>query len=64
MIWLNSDENLTGSSNETYESTSNLITKNPRIDIHWNDYVRMRISLRVVMKHYLAPNQITKDLRI
>ena len=56
MIWLNSDENLTGSSNETYESTSNLITKNPRIDIHWNDYVFMRISLGGAMKCMLQEN--------
>ena len=56
MIWLDSDENLTGSSNETYESTSNLITENLRKEIHWNDYVFMRISLGGAMKCMLQEN--------
>ena len=45
-------ENLTGSSNEKYDTT-NLITKNLRIEIRWNDYVLMKISLGVAMIHMI-----------
>ena len=45
-------ENLTGSSNEKYDTT-NLITKNLRIEIQWNGYVLMKISLGVAMKHMI-----------
>ena len=45
-------ENLTGSSNEKYDTT-NLITKNLRIEIRWNDYVLMTISLGVAMIHMI-----------
>ena len=50
--WLFSLENLTGSSNEKYDTT-NLITKNLRIEIRWNDYVLMKISLGVAMIHMI-----------
>ena len=45
-------ENLTGSSNEKYDTT-NLITKNLRIEIRWNDWVLMKISLGVAMIHMI-----------
>ena len=45
-------ENLTGSSNGKYDTT-NLITKNLRIEIRWNDYVLMTISLGVAMIHMI-----------
>ena len=50
--WLFSLENLTGSSIEKYDTT-NLITKNLRIEIQWNGYVLMKISLGVAMKHMI-----------
>ena len=52
MHWLSSHANLTGSSIETYDST-NLITKNLRIEIQRNDHVLMRISLGIAMKHMI-----------
>ena len=46
IYWLCSHENLTGSNNETYDSTTNLKAKDLRIGIQWKiDIVPIRISL-------------------
>ena len=60
MKWLGSHENLTGSSNETYDSTTNQITKNLRIEINWYDYVLIRLSMGAAMKRIFFFKENTK----